>query len=198
MQNRTPPAVIRLMMTGTSKRGAALRRGCLLVFTCANLVAAVDAAEPYPAFGEPATRAEIAHHDTMVFPDGSGLPPGHGNAATGALLYAKHCLACHGPGGRGGPGGELAGGTEPLTSDTPDQTIGSYWPYATTLFDFIRRAMPLQAPGSLSDDDVYALCAYLLAENGIIAPDSDLDAARLAAIVMPNRDGFIWIDVPRR
>lgn len=188
--------MIRLMMTGTSERGTGACRVHALLLACAGLVAVVNAAEPYPAFGAPATRAEIARHDTMVFPDGSGLPSGLGNAATGAVLYAKHCLACHGPGGRGGPGGELAGGTQPLTSDTPDQTIGTYWPYATTLFDFIRRAMPLPAPGSLSDDEVYALCAYLLAENGIIAPDADLDAARLAAIVMPNRDGFIRIDAP--
>ena len=100
-------------------------------------------------------------------------------------------------GGRGGPGGELAGAAKPLTSDTPDQTIGTYWPYATTLFDFIRHAMPLHAPGSLTNEEVYALCAYLLAENGVIAHDAELDAAALAAIVMPNRDGFIWIDAPR-
>jgi cytochrome c len=185
------------MMTGISERLAGLRRVCPLLLACATLGA--TAAETDPAFGEPATAAEIARHDTMVFPDGAGLPPGHGDAATGAALYAKkHCIACHGQGGRGGPSGELAGGTEPLTSDTPDQTIGTYWPYATTLFDFIRRAMPLHAPGSLSDDEVYALCAYLLAENGIIAPDAELDAASLAAITMPNRDGFIWLDAPRR
>ena len=187
---------IRSMTTGISEP---VTRVCRFALLCASLVAGVaGAAEPAPAFGAAATAAEIAGHDSMVFPDGSGLPPGHGDVATGAALYAQHCVACHGPGGRGGPGGELAGGTQALTSDTPDLTIGTYWPYATTLFDFIRRAMPLDAPGSLEPDEVYALCAYLLAENGIIAPETELDAATLAAIVMPNRDGFDWVDVPRR
>lgn len=183
-------------MTGNSERADGLMRWCALLLAGVSLIAV--AAEPYPAFGEPATPPEILRHDSMIFPDGSGLPPGRGNATTGAALYATHCVACHGPGGRGGPGGELAGGTQPLTSDTPDQTIGTYWPYATTLFDFIRRAMPLQAPGSLSDDEVYALCAYLLAQNGIIAPDAELDRERLAAIVMPNREGFIPVEAPPR
>ncbi len=185
-------------MTGTSERGLGRRHGCLWLVVCLLFALGVGATEATPAFGAAATPAEIAAHDTMVFPDGTGLPPGRGDASTGGVLYAKHCVACHGPGGRGGPGGELAGGTEPLTSDTPDQTIGTYWPYATTLFDFIRRAMPLDAPGSLSDDEVYALCAYLLAQNGIIGVDAELDAAGLAAIAMPNRDGFIRIDGPRR
>jgi cytochrome c len=170
---------------------------CRWTLAVASLSAVVDAAEPLPAFGEPATAAAIAAHDEMVFPDGTGLPAGRGNAASGAVLYQAHCVACHGAGGRGGPGGELAGAAEPLTSDTPDQTIGTYWPFATTLFDFIRRAMPLHAPGSLSNNEVYALCAYLLAENGIIAHDAEVDAAVLAAIVMPNRDGFIRLDAPR-
>ncbi len=188
---------IRSMMTGTSERVASVLRAGRWTLACASFAVLVSAAEPYPALGEPATAAEIAAHDTMVFPDGTGLPAGRGDVATGEVLYGNQCVACHGPGGRGGPGGELAGGSEPLAGDTPDQTIGTYWPYATTLFDFIRRAMPLHAPGSLTNDEVYALCAYLLAENGIISRDTELDAAGLGAIVMPNRDGFIPIDAPR-
>lgn len=188
---------IRSMMTGISERMAALLRIARWTLACAGFTVLANAAEPVPAFGKPATAGEIAAHDTFVFPDGTGLPAGRGDVATGAALYRTHCVICHGPGGRGGPGGELAGASEPLTSDTPDQTIGTYWPYATTLFDFIRRAMPLHAPGSLTNDEVYALCAYLLAENGIITADTELDAAGLAAIVMPNRDGFIRIDGPR-
>lgn len=149
-----------------------------------------------PRLGVAASAADIAAHNTMIFPDGMGLPLGQGNAADGGNLYVRHCLACHGPQGRGGPGGELAGGTESLSSDTPDQTIGTYWPFATTLFDFIRRAMPLNAPGSLSNDEVYALCAYLLSINGVIDADVTLDATALRSLRMPNRDGFIGIDAP--
>lgn len=156
---------------------------------------AAGAVEPAPPrLGTPATTVDIAAHDTMVFPDGAGLPPGRGDVGAGAALYQRHCLACHGERGRGGSGGELAGGQEPLTSATPDQNIGTYWPYATTLFDFIRRAMPMTAPGSLTDDETYALTAYLLYENGIIAADAVLDAVSLSAVEMPNRDGFIGID----
>jgi len=147
-----------------------------------------------PRLGQPATEQDIAAHDTLVFADGEGLPAGRGNVEAGSVLYLNQCAACHGARGRGGPGGELAGGTEPLTSTTPDQNIGTYWPFATTLFDFIRRAMPLMAPGSLKSDEVYALTAYLLYENGIVTEDAVLDAAALMAVEMPNRDGFIWID----
>jgi len=150
-----------------------------------------------PALGTPATAHDIAIHATMVFPDGEGLPQGRGRVEAGSALFQRHCTACHGARGRGGSGGELAGGDEPLTSATPDKTIGTYWPFATTLFDFIRRAMPMTAPGSLKPDEVYALTAYLLFENGIVAADTELDADALRAVEMPNRDGFIWIDASR-
>lgn len=180
------------MQSGTfemNRSCCALAVGAIL--TIANVCAQETA--PY-RFGTAASEAEIAAHNTFVFPDGEGLPAGRGSVTQGAALYRQHCVACHGANGRGGPGGELAGGTQPLTSATPDQTIGTYWPYATTLFDFIRRAMPMTAPGSLSNDNVYALTAYLLAENGIVSKDAELNAATLADISMPNRDGFIWID----
>ncbi len=182
---------MRIGISELRRRAAvSLLLGSLLV----SSAIAIDVAPPQ--LGQPATANDIAAHDTMVFPDGAGLPAGRGGVTAGAELYRSHCVACHGERGRGGLGGELAGGEAPLTGEQPDQNIGTYWPYATTLFDFIRRAMPMTAPGSLSDDEVYALTAYLLHENGIIAADAVLDAATLTAVRMPNRDGFLWIDAP--
>ena len=132
----------------------------------------------------------------LVRADGRGLPPGEGTVAAGRALYTERCLRCHGAEGRGGPGGELAGGTPDLRRASPDLTIGSYWPVATTLFDFIRRAMPMDAPRSLDDEQVYALCAYLLHLNGLWPADGRLDAAALAALRMPNRLGFEGIEAP--
>ncbi len=168
---------------------------CLLVgfFVLTSIAHAKDAGSP--ELGEAATATDIAAQNTMIFPDGEGLPTGTGGVDAGEKLYVQHCIQCHGENGRGGAGGELAGGREPLTSDYPDQNIGTYWPFATTLFDFIRRAMPMTAPGSLSNDQVYALTAYLLYENDILERDVILDADGLAGLKMPNRDGFIWIDV---
>jgi len=124
-------------------------------------------------------------------PDGTGLPPGRGTARDGEALYRTHCISCHGEGGLGDSGDQLAGAKMKLTDDYPEKTIGTYWPYATTLFDFIRRAKPMQTPGSLTSDEVYALVAYLLNLNGIIAPDAVMDAASLPKVVMPNRNGFV-------
>lgn len=169
---------------------AALVAGCALPSTPAANT---------PRLGVPVDATQVARADLTVFPDGRGLPPGRGSAVEGARLFAHHCAACHGTGGRGAAAEELAGASEPLTSATPDKTVGTYWPYATTLFDFIRRAKPMDAPGSLSADEVYALSAYLLFANGLIGDGDDLDAQRLARLRMPNRDGFIGIDarVPR-
>lgn len=143
----------------------------------------------------PVAAAELAADESVIWPDGRNLPPGRGRVADGAALFAERCIACHGRAGRGGPGGELAGGDPDLTRAQPDQTIGTYWPYATTLFDFIRRAMPLDAPWSLADDEVYALVAYLLSLNGLLPADATLDRAGLLAVQMPNREGFDAIDV---
>jgi mono/diheme cytochrome c family protein len=163
---------------------------------CATLAPAAAGDSPgTPALGTTPNAHTLATRDTLVFPDGRGLPPGSGTVAMGRDLFARQCVACHGEGGRGGPGGELAGGDPDLTRDQPDKTIGTYWPYATTLFDFIRRSMPLNAPRSLDNDHVYALVAYLLDVNGIEVPAATLDAAKLAAVKMPNRDGFRWVDV---
>lgn len=147
-----------------------------------------------PRFGQPVSPAQAALWNRNVFPDGRGLPAGRGTVAQGQVLFDARCASCHGEGGRGASADELAGGTEPLTAKTPDKTIGLYWPYATTLFDFTRRAMPMDAPGSLSADEVYALTAYLLHANGVIGGGDEMNATSLPRVRMPNRDGFVGID----
>ena len=151
-----------------------------------------------PRLGRPVPAEALARGDRHVFPDGRGLPPGRGSVAQGARLYQAQCAACHGVDGRGLTAEELVGGVGSLATAEPEKTVGSYWPHATTLFDFIRRAMPLHAPGSLQADEVYALSAWLLHANGILPADAVLDAAALAAVRMPNRAGFVAVDDPRR
>jgi cytochrome c len=144
-----------------------------------------------PNLGRPATPAEIAAIDIDIPPSGEGLPLGGGDALAGEAVYLAKCVACHGEGGQGKPADRLVGGIGSLASDKPVTTVGSYWPYATTLFDYIRRAMPLNAPMSLTDDEVYAVTAYLLALDGIVPKDGSLDAVSLPKVKMPNRDGFL-------
>jgi cytochrome c len=143
-------------------------------------------------FGRPPTPAEIAAFDIDVRPDGQGLPPGHGSVQDGAKIFAATCASCHGEKGETAvpTGAVLVGGQGTLTSAKPVKTIGSYWPYVTTLFDYIRRAMPFNAPQSLSNDEVYAVTAYLLSLNKIVPNDTVLDARTLPEVRMPNRDGF--------
>lgn len=142
-------------------------------------------------FGRSPTPEEIQQWDIDVRPDGKGLPEGSGTAVHGKLVYEQHCAACHGVNGEGGIEYRLVGGQGTLASAKPIKTVGSYWPYATTLFDYIRRAMPYQAPGSLSVDDTYAVSAYILSLNGLLPQNGRLDKERLPKIEMPNRDGFI-------
>jgi S-disulfanyl-L-cysteine oxidoreductase SoxD len=142
-------------------------------------------------FGRTATPEEVKQWDIDVRPDGKGLPDGSGTVGHGKEVYAENCAACHGENGQGGIKDHLVGGQGTLASDNPIKTVGSFWPYATTLFDYIHRAMPYQAPGSLSVDDYYAVTAYLLSLNGILAPDGKLDKETLPGVRMPNRDGFI-------
>jgi hypothetical protein len=146
--------------------------------------------------GRPATPAEIAALDIDVGPDGAGLPPGRGTAADGAPIYAARCASCHGKTGKEGPNdvlvGRLPGDAFPFATDPrAPKTIGSYWPYATTVFDYIRRAMPTDQPGSLRDDEVYNLVAFLLASNELIPQDAVIDAASLPKVKMPAREHFV-------
>lgn len=160
-------------------------------------------AQGYPTqfdFGAPATEQEIAKIAIAIPANGKGLPPGKGDYARGKEIYAAACAACHGPDLKGvanlpdmpsGAALRLTGGRGTLTSQKPIVTVESYWPYATTLFDYTRRAMPYTAPGILSADEVYALCAYILGEANIVDKTMVLDAETLPQVQMPNRDGFI-------
>jgi mono/diheme cytochrome c family protein len=139
---------------------------------------------PTPAgsgqFGQSIAPADLAPRDISIGPDGAGLPPGRGTAAQGESVYATQCQGCHGEKGAGGPNDALVGGIGSLVPDkTPVRTVGSYWPYATTLFDYVRRAMPFQESKSLTSDEVYAVSAYILNLNGIIGTNDVLDAQSL-------------------
>ncbi len=134
---------------------------------------------------------EIAKADISVAPDGSGLPPGAGTATEGAQIYQTRCRECHGPEGKGGDEAGFIGTLADLTGEKPKKTVGSYWPYATTLWDYINRAMPFDRPGELTHDQVYAVTAYILSLNGLIGQDDKLDAQSLPKIEMPNRNGFV-------
>ena len=142
-------------------------------------------------FGRTATPEEIKLWDIDVRPGGKGLPDGSGTVGHGKEVFAENCAACHGENGQGGINDRLVGGQGTLASDKPIKTVGNFWPYATTFFDYIHRAMPYQAPGSLSVDDYYAVAAYVLSLNGILPPDGKLDKETLPKVKMPNRDGFI-------
>ncbi len=144
-----------------------------------------------PGLGKPISAADLAPWDISIMPDGSGLPPGSGTAAQGAQIYAQKCVACHGEKGAGGSASGLLPRGPISSINGGEKTIGNFWPYASTLFDYIRRAMPWQAPKSLTSDEVYALTAYILALNKVIEEGAGLDAGTLAKIRMPNRDGFI-------
>jgi S-disulfanyl-L-cysteine oxidoreductase SoxD len=145
-----------------------------------------------PNLGKAASPEEIASWDVSIGPDGAGLPPGSGTPQQGEQVYLAKCLACHGEKGSGKPNDQLVGGQGSLEpGHAPVKTVGSFWPYATTVFDYVRRAMPLNEPKSLRDDEVYAVVAYILRLNGVIGENDKMDAQTLPEVRMPNRDGFI-------
>jgi S-disulfanyl-L-cysteine oxidoreductase SoxD len=141
--------------------------------------------------GRAPTAEELKAFDISVAPDGTGLPEGSGTAAQGKELYASKCAKCHGAQGQGGDEAALAGGQGTLRTPKPLKTVGSYWPYATTLFDYIHRAMPFKQPGTLTANQTYALCAHILHLNGIVAENAVMDAKSLPQVKMPNRNGFV-------
>jgi len=149
-------------------------------------------------FSVPATADDIARVYLSVFPDGENLPEGSGTATQGKAVYEMYCAACHGMDGEGTLANKLVGGRGTLDSDSPDKTVGSYWPYATTVFNYIRRSMPYTAPMSLTNAEYYALTAFILNKNDIIAADKVLDKQSLPEVSMPNKNGFVnaYPDIP--
>ncbi len=172
-----------------STRNTSMRKLLLAAGIAARAGGATALAEA-PHLGQPIAPSDFSAWDITILPDGSNLPPGSGTAGEGAKIFAEKCSACHGDGGKGGVAARLIGGP-PKASLDGGKTIANYWPYATTLFDFIRRSMPWTAPRSLSDQEVYALCAYILSENKLIPPELTVNAKTLPAVKMPNRDNFI-------
>jgi S-disulfanyl-L-cysteine oxidoreductase SoxD len=165
--------------------------------------AALAQTPSYSNIGRAPTKEEIQAWDISVGPDGKGLPPGQGTAKDGAAIFAVKCAVCHGPNGEGAKiGPRIVGGiadTETLTTLKPVRTVGGYWPYATTVWDFINRAMPRGQSGTLTPNEVYALTAFILAKSEIIKEDEVLDAKTLPKVQMPNRNGFVparFADIP--
>jgi len=173
-------------------RRALVLVGCVVSLTgCAGSTGSTP--RETPNLGRPATQAEIAGWDISIAPDGAGLPAGRGTSAQGARVYEAKCQTCHGAKGVGQPNDRLVGGQGTLASTAPVRTVGSYWPYATTVFDYVRRSMPYTQSQSLTNDEVYAVTAYLLHQNGIIAETDEMNAQTLPRVKMPNRDHFIVV-----
>jgi len=162
-----------------------------LILTLSSCTGIKQASPEGPRLGQVASLSDIKRLDISVAPDGLNLPVGHGNAKSGALVYQSKCQSCHGEKGKGKPADALVGGINTLTSNNPVRTVGSFWPYASTLFDYTRRAMPLNNPKSLSNDEVYAVSAYILYLNGVINEDFEVNQKTLSSIQMPNRNGFV-------
>ena len=153
--------------------------------------ATLAAQTPKYGVGRPATPDQIRDLGTAIAPDGSGLPEGSGTVSAGREVFTARCSKCHGEKAEGAVGPMLVGGLGTLATAKPLKTVGSYWPYATTVWDYINRAMPFDQPGLLKPPEVYAVVAYILNVNGIIGNDQVMDAKSLPKVKMPNRDGFV-------
>ena len=175
---------------------ASIVAACAVVCGCASEGGSAPPTRT-TTFGEPAPSEMTAAWDISIPPSGAGLPKGGGTARQGERVYEQKCQACHGAKGAGKPADPLVGGIGTLASKVPLRTVGSYWPYATTLFDYVRRAMPMTNPLSLTDEEVYAVSAYVLYLNGIISEDDEISARTLPLVRMPNRDGFVNAWQPR-
>lgn len=167
-----------------------MRRAGLALALLAAAAAMTASAQKLGA-GRAASAEELKTWDIGISPDGRELPEGGGTAVEGKDVYERRCKRCHGEGGKGGDEAALVGGQGTLATPKPLKTVGSYWPRATTLFDYVRRAMPYKNPGSLSNDQVYAVTAYVLSLNSIVKESDRIDAKSLPQVKMPNRDGFI-------
>ncbi|MEO5956385.1 MAG: cytochrome c [Nitrospiraceae bacterium] len=172
-----------------------------LVLACAWTVWSAEESGGSYGLGRVATDDEIRVWNIDVSSTGEGLPPGQGTIQQGTHVFAAKCAMCHGATGIEGPKDKLVGGQDTLKTVKPIRTVGSYWPYAPTLYDYINRAMPFNAPGSLNSDEVYSVIAWLLFQNGIVKEDSVINEQTLPQVQMPNRNGFIQDprpDVPNR
>lgn len=167
--------------------------GLLLAAALFAQTKAKPTAPAVPQVGQPATAAEIDRQDITVLPNGQGLPDGSGAPEQGEAIYKAKCAVCHGENGEGKPptGVQLVGGIGTLATAKPVKTIGSYWPFATSVWDYIHRSMPYAQPGTLSADETYAVTAFLLFKNGIIPRDQAMNKETLPKVLMPNRNGFI-------
>ena len=200
----------RLALLGTGKPVLAPNRGqteqslgagtCLLSGFLLLLLSSVVTADPEPLspnLGRALSAEEIAAFDLTILPNGQGLPVGKGSVSTGKAVYLRECMACHGEEGKGGLNNRLAGGVGSIQSASPDVTVGSYWPEATTLFDYIRRAMPYTDSGRLTVDETYAVTAYVLFLSGVLESDAVVGHENLADVAMPNKAGFYWAEAPK-